>query len=118
MTAAFNGLADGPQRDIWCPFYSAGGRNMFDNYLLLFRWLYRRTIAVDGNMSAQHMKMRRPELDVSLTDGNGYVVEDSPYREHLGEAVEIKQVCYLIYQWLVDAIDSVKEIHMQEPQGL
>ena len=90
---------------------------MFDNYLLLFRWLYRQVIAVDGNMSAQHMKMQRPELDVSLTDGDAYVVENSPYQEHLSKAVEIKQVCYLIYQWLVDAIDSVTEIHMQEPQG-
>jgi hypothetical protein len=46
-------------------------------------------------MSAQHMKMRRPELDVSLTNGQGYVVEDSTYRQHLEEAVEIRQVCYL-----------------------
>ena len=90
---------------------------MFDNYLLLFRWLYRRVIAVDGNMSAQHMKIRRPELDVSLTDGDTCIMENSPYQEHLKEAVEIKQVCYLIYQWLVDVIDLVTEIHMQEPQG-
>lgn len=57
--------------------------------------MYRRTIAVNGNMSAQHMKMRRPELDVSLTNGQGYVVEDSTYWQHLEEAVEIRQVCYL-----------------------
>lgn len=49
-------------------------------------------MVVDGNMSAQHMKMRRPELDVALTDGEGYVVQDAPYRGHLSVAVEIKQV--------------------------
>jgi hypothetical protein len=63
---------------------------------LFYRWLYRRVIVTDGNMSAQHMKMRRPELDVALTDGNGYVVEDKPYRLHLSEAVEIKQVMWIM----------------------
>ena len=38
------------------------------------------------------MKMRQPELDVALTDGEGYVMEDPPYRTHLSTAVEIKQV--------------------------
>ena len=60
--------------------------------ILVIRWLYRRVIAVDGNMSAQHLKMHRPELDVALTDGEGYVVEDQPYHSHLSTAVEIKQV--------------------------
>ena len=31
-------------------------------------------MAVDGNMSAQHLKMYRPDLDIALTDGEGYVV--------------------------------------------
>jgi hypothetical protein len=63
-----------------------------DYPLHFHRWLHRRVMVVDGNMSAQHMKMRRPELDVALTDGEGYVVQDAPYRGHLSVAVEIKQV--------------------------
>ena len=77
--------------------------------------MYRRTIAVDGNVSAQHMKMQRPKLDVSLINGQGYVMEDSTYWQHLEEAVEIRQVCYLTWRWLVGTIDSATEIHMQEP---
>ena len=61
--------------------------------LHLFRWLYHRVVAVDGNFTAQHMHMRQPELDVALTDGEGYNVWDAPYRVHLKEAIEIKQVC-------------------------
>ena len=49
-------------------------------------------MAVNGNMSAQHLKMRRPDLDIALTDGEGYVVGDFLYRQHLAVAVEIKQV--------------------------
>ena len=49
-------------------------------------------MAVDGNMSAQHLKMRRPDLDIALTDGEGYVVGDFLYHQHLAVAVEIKQV--------------------------
>jgi hypothetical protein len=39
------------------------------------------------------MKMRQPELDVVLTDGEGYFVEDAPYQNHLKEFTDIKQVC-------------------------
>lgn len=38
------------------------------------------------------MKMRRPDLDVVLTDGEGYFVEDAPYKKHLKEFQDIKQV--------------------------
>jgi hypothetical protein len=38
------------------------------------------------------MKMRQPDGDVALTDGQGYFVEEAPYREHLQTATEIKQV--------------------------
>ena len=42
------------------------------------------------------MKMRRPEFDVALTDGDAYVVNDKPYCLHLSEAVEIKQVMWIM----------------------
>jgi hypothetical protein len=38
------------------------------------------------------MMMRRPDGDVTLMDGQGFFVEDGPYKEHLRTAVELKQV--------------------------
>jgi hypothetical protein len=38
------------------------------------------------------MKMRNPDDDVELADGLGFVVEDKPYKVHLSESKEIKQV--------------------------
>jgi len=67
-------------------------------------------------MSAQHMKMWRPELDVALTDGQGYVVEDATYRQHLQNAVEIKQVGPIVVDF-VHAIHSAIENNMQKSQS-
>jgi hypothetical protein len=38
------------------------------------------------------MKMRRPDGDVTLMDGTGFLVEDGPYQHHLKTAVDMKQV--------------------------
>jgi hypothetical protein len=61
------------------------------------------------------MNMKRPELDVALTDGQGYQVRVAPYKAHLNEAVEIKQVvaAYLAEIGLAD-IQSVSEIHLPQ----
>jgi len=48
---------------------------------------------VDGNFSADHVKMRKPENDVGLTNGQGYMVEETSYRKHLAVTKEVKQVC-------------------------
>lgn len=61
--------------------------------MLIFRWLYRRSIVVDGNFSLEHMKMKKPEGDVFLNDGKGYMVEWAPYKRHLDDSIESKQVC-------------------------
>lgn len=37
--------------------------------------------------------MKRPEDDVHLTDGDGFMVQEGPFQAHLKVAVEIKQVC-------------------------
>ena len=50
---------------------------------------------VDGNFTTQHMKMRRPECDIALADGLGYMVEDGPYQNHVSSAQETKEVCIL-----------------------
>jgi hypothetical protein len=36
--------------------------------------------------------MKKPEDDVQLTNGSGYVVEQTTYKEHLKTAIEIKEV--------------------------
>ena len=57
-----------------------------------FRWIYRRNIVVDGNFSLEHMKMKRDSDDVFLNDGEGYMVQWMPYRQHLEESIETRQV--------------------------
>jgi hypothetical protein len=36
--------------------------------------------------------MRKPDDDVGLIDGQGYMVEDAPYRAHLQASLESKEV--------------------------
>ncbi|KAH7906220.1 hypothetical protein BJ138DRAFT_1016595 [Hygrophoropsis aurantiaca] len=57
-------------------------------------WLVKARLVTDGNFSAQHMKMKNPEDDVSLTDGEGYMTTEGPYAEHISTAVESKQKSY------------------------
>lgn len=54
---------------------------------------------VDGNFTAQHMKMKRPEDDVSLSDGLAYMVEDGPYQLHVASAAENTEVISSL-RWL------------------
>lgn len=51
-----------------------------------------RCYVVDGNFTAQHMKMNKPELDVSLSDGRGYMVSEAPYSIHLLQSLENREV--------------------------
>lgn len=51
---------------------------------------------VDGNFTAQHMKMRRPEDDVWLSDGLAYMVANRPYGDHVSKAADNEEV-YNIY---------------------
>ena len=38
---------------------------------------------MDGNFSAEHMKMRKESNDVALTNGTGFMAETSRYNEQL-----------------------------------
>jgi hypothetical protein len=60
--------------------------------LITSRWLYTRSIAIDGNFSAEHLKMKQPEGDVALSPGGRYMVEPKRYELHLRTGMEIKQV--------------------------
>jgi len=50
---------------------------------------------MDGNFQAEHMRMKNPENDVSLSDGTGFMVSKKPYKSHLKSAVERRQVSSL-----------------------
>ncbi|KAI6109931.1 hypothetical protein F5141DRAFT_1188825 [Pisolithus sp. B1] len=58
-------------------------------------WYDRDTImrqyVMDGNFTAQHMIMNRPELDVALSDGKGYMVSEGPYQSHLQQSLDSKE---------------------------
>ena len=47
---------------------------------------------MDGNFTADHIKMRHPEEDVCLTDGFGCMVGKERYQQHLSKALEPKEV--------------------------
>lgn len=82
---------------IFCPSCPQPGINLPPNWIDLPSWVTRRTIAVDGNFHADHIKMRRPDLDVVLTNGQGFMVEDERYREYLSVAKEPRLVCEFTY---------------------
>ena len=48
---------------------------------------------MDGNFHADHIKMRRPDLDIALTDGQGFMVEDKQYMEYLSVVNEPRLAC-------------------------
>lgn len=50
---------------------------------------------VDGNFTAQHMKMRKPESDVFLSDGLAYMVANKPYQKHIAQAANNEEVCLI-----------------------
>ena len=60
--------------------------------LIHYSWLYRRTIVVDGNFKAENLRMKRPDDDVALHDGLGYMVQSHDYEQHLNETVEPAKV--------------------------
>lgn len=78
---------------LFCPSCPQPGINLPDQWRTdVEKWLLRRVLVVDGNFSAENMHARRPEDDVSLTDGEAYMVKDGPYRVHLLESIEDKAV--------------------------
>lgn len=56
--------------------------------LTFCRWVYTRSFTVDGNFTASHQRQKRPEDDVPLTNGQGFMTESSDYKEHLKVAME------------------------------
>lgn len=50
---------------------------------------------IDGNFTADHLKTRRPENDIRLTPGGGYMVEPTRYEDHLKEAIDYQEASSL-----------------------
>jgi hypothetical protein len=66
---------------------------------LNIRWMFMRTIVLDGNFKAEHLKMRRPDEDVPLSEGLGFLTSDAKYKAHLMVAMDSKEVCPLALLW-------------------
>jgi hypothetical protein len=49
---------------------------------------------MDGNFSAEHMKMRKQGDDAPMTNGTGFMVETSRYSEHLQVAKSNTEVVH------------------------
>ncbi|KAG1845638.1 hypothetical protein F4604DRAFT_1688621 [Suillus subluteus] len=59
---------------LYCPACPQPGINLPTSWRYDYEeWLVMRRYVVDGNFTAQHMKMKIPEDDVSLADGKGYM---------------------------------------------
>jgi hypothetical protein len=82
---------------------------------LTFEWrrlLYRPQLVVDGNMKLVHLIMKRPEDDVSLSDGELFMVRRARYAEHLAKAPQRQPVSS--QKSIVDfSTDTCQEIEVQ-----
>ncbi|KAI0955201.1 hypothetical protein AcW1_006851 [Taiwanofungus camphoratus] len=83
--------------------------------------VYTRGFMMDGNFSAEHLKMRRPKNDVEITDGTGFFVADGRYKAHLQVAKELKGVgSHLTDPHAHDAMCLSSHCtagHLSQPQG-
>jgi len=102
---------------IFCPSCPQPGINLPPNWKSLPNWVTRRTIAVDGNFHADHIKMRRPDLDVMLTNGRGYMVEEERYKEYLNVAKEPRLVSkwkYLSFYYVLTYVNRGRPVGITE----
>ena len=66
------------------------------------RDVYVRSIVLDGNFSASHLKQGSPEDDVWLTEGEGIMVERTHYESHINITIEIREVRgFILLSWAV-----------------
>ncbi|KAI6030160.1 hypothetical protein EDC04DRAFT_2898558 [Pisolithus marmoratus] len=77
---------------LFCPAYPQPGVNLPADWKVHYdRDTIMRQYVIDGNFTAQHMKMNKPELDVALSDGKGYMVAEVPYQSHLKQSLDSKE---------------------------
>ena len=66
--------------------------NLFRYTKLLFRNETMRSLVVDGNFTADHLKQKCSEDDVWLMEGQGMTTSREPFRSHLKVATETTEV--------------------------
>jgi hypothetical protein len=71
-----------------------------------------RGYVLDGNFSAEHLRMKCPEDEVILGDGTAFFVREKEYKNHLLVAVESKQVSAISFTYYYYLM-SCAEIHLQ-----
>ncbi|KAI6126956.1 hypothetical protein F5141DRAFT_1060598 [Pisolithus sp. B1] len=77
---------------LFCPACPQPGLNLPADWKVQYdRDTIMRQYVMDGNFTAQHMKMNKPELDVALSDGKGYMVSEVPYHSHLQWSLDSKE---------------------------
>jgi hypothetical protein len=84
---------------IFCPTCPQEGINLPDNWKNdLPPWVLTRGYCMDGNFSAEHLRMRKPDDEVIFADGAGFFVAEKRYKDHLELAIEGKQasLCFRI----------------------
>ncbi|KAI6008944.1 hypothetical protein EDC04DRAFT_2610794 [Pisolithus marmoratus] len=78
---------------LFCPACPQPGVNLPADWKVCYdRDTIMRQYVIDGNFTAQHMKMNKPELDVALSNGKGYMVAEVPYQSHLKQSLDSKKI--------------------------
>ncbi|KAI6117514.1 hypothetical protein EV401DRAFT_2072574 [Pisolithus croceorrhizus] len=78
---------------LFCPACPQPGLNLPADWKVWYdRDTVMRQYVIDGNFTAQHMKMNKLELDVALSDGKGYMVSEGPYQNHLQQSLDTKEM--------------------------
>ena len=67
--------------------------------LTFLRTEIMRSLVADGNFTADHIKQRRPQDDIWLSDGEGMMMAREPYATHIKLAKETKEVGRIYYQF-------------------
>ncbi|KAF9521344.1 hypothetical protein CPB83DRAFT_741929, partial [Crepidotus variabilis] len=74
-----------------CPQVGMNLPNGWQDEIKKKPYLYRGTLAADGNMTADHVRQKSDGQDVWLTNGEGFMTNKDQYRSHLSAALEMKQ---------------------------
>ncbi|KAF8545940.1 hypothetical protein OG21DRAFT_1491749 [Imleria badia] len=84
------------QLALFCPACPQPGVNCNPSEDELTDWKYTCTLVMDGNFKAEHMHEKRPEDQVWLMDGLGYMATQPKYKEYLGVThhPQEKSTCY------------------------
>lgn len=97
---------------IFCPSCPQPGINLPPEWIHYPNWVTRRTITVDGNFHADRIKTRRPDQDINLSNGQGFMAEDVRYREYLSVAKEPRVVGWLWCFVFVSILTSSSRGHL------